>query len=151
MMEKRLNRAHGHCYGIAISKQVTSWHDGHRATSNEIRSIRKVGQRMKINRNFLVTCAVGLIVTGCGVPAIIENTVEADGYKITVSIQEPNVQKGRVNPIANMMLVGGRGPITNRKPAFLKAAELRSGCIAREETFLFVGEVFLMAAVDLKC
>jgi hypothetical protein len=106
---------------------------------------------MKTKANFLVSCTAGLLLSGCGVPAMIENTVEADGYKITVSVLQPDVKQRRVNPIANMLIVGGRGPITNKKPAFLKAAELKSGCMAREETFQFVGEVFLVAVVDLKC
>jgi hypothetical protein len=107
---------------------------------------------MKISQYFLVSGFSLLLLSACGVPAMIENTVElADGHKIHVALSEASPSESKTHLIANMLLMKGIGPVTGRKSAFIEAAELKSGCVAMEETFVFLGAVAAVAVVELEC
>ena len=82
-----------------------------------------------------------------------EDKVELDsGYKFRVQIIPPNLKKGGLNPIANMLLIRGwNKPITDAKAAFLEAAEKRSGCKALEDKLMWIGGTYAAAVVELEC
>lgn len=110
-----------------------------------------IGRDM-LHKKFTLGLLAFSLLTACGVPAMIENTVElADGHKIHVALSEASPSESKTQLIANMLLMKAAGPVTGRKPAFIEAAELKSGCVAIEETFLFVSSGAAVAAVELEC
>lgn len=87
---------------------------------------------------FLVSCAVA-------------NSKIYDGHRVVVDIQKANVQKGRPNPVANLLLVISRSPVTRYKEILMNAAAQESGCTPIEATFTFRGSANTVAAVELDC
>ena len=108
---------------------------------------------MKLSKQLAVTCSSLFFLSACGVPSMIENTVELDsGHKISVAIVQPNLKKGELNPIASMLLIRGWNKrITSSKAAFLEAAEKRSGCKALEDKLMWIGNLYAAAVVELEC
>lgn len=107
---------------------------------------------MLISKCIPITCLCLLFVSACGVPSMIENTVETkDGSKITVDVIEAKPSTDLTNPVAHMLFLSGQTPPTRRKATFIEAAELKSGCSVLDETFTFVGGALSVAAVELDC
>ena len=105
------------------------------------------------NLRFLAVIGASLaVLSACGVPSMIENTIQtSDGSRITVEISEPKLSSGLSNPVAHMLLLRSSSSITSRKSAFIEAAELKSGCSVVEDTFIFSGSINSVAAVELQC
>ena len=61
---------------------------------------------------------------------------EYDGHRVDVKIIEADVEKGRPNAIASMVLIYTQFPQTRYKDVYLKAAAQESGCIPLEETLV---------------
>ena len=62
-----------------------------------------------------------------------------------------DVEKGRPNVSAGIMLISSPTPMTQRKNLFLRVAAEESGCIPLEETFVFMGSLNALAVVELDC
>ena len=92
------------------------------------------------------------LLAACGVPSIIKNTVELpDGQKISVALREASPSESETHLIAEMLVIKVVVPVTGRIPVFIEAAELKSGCVAMEETFVLLGSTATIAAVELEC
>ena len=108
---------------------------------------------MKLSKQLAVTFSSLFFLTACGLASMHEDKVELDsGYKFRVQIIPPNLKKGGLNPIANMLLIRGwNKPLTDAKAAFLEAAEKRSGCKALEDKLMWIGGTYAAAVVELEC
>lgn len=103
----------------------------------------------KTNRLILLISALG-VISGCG----FADAFEVEGYPgliMDVAILPANASQNRPNPVAQMFLVSGGGPVAGRTQKFLKAAEQKSGCKAIDNTFVYLGSVAAVAAVELDC
>jgi hypothetical protein len=83
-----------------------------------------------------------LLLTSCGFYK------DYDGHRVDVKIAEADVEKGRPNAIASMVLIYTPSPVTRYKDVFLKVAAQESGCIPLEETLAMGG---VAGHVELDC
>lgn len=102
---------------------------------------------MQITKQIAIISLSALLLTSCG----ITNSKVYDGHRVHVSIQKADAERDRPNPVAGLLLVSSRSPITRYKDILMGAAAQESGCVPMEDTFTFIGSMNVVASVELDC
>lgn len=102
---------------------------------------------MQITKHVAITSLSALLLASCGVA----NSKVYDGHRVDVAIQKADAQKGRPNPVAHLLLISSRSPVTRYKDILMGAAAQESGCKPIEKTFVFRGSLNSVASVELDC
>jgi hypothetical protein len=102
---------------------------------------------MQIAKHLAITSFSALLLASCGVA----NSKMYGAHRVDVGIQKADAEKGRPNPVANLLLVSSRSPVTRYKDILMSAAAQESDCTPIEKTFVYRGSTNTVASVELDC